>query len=138
LLLPTDDTYSNFVGNVYFSHIIALAERTCHQALRQLDRGVSGFYATSLQLTHLGEAMPGAVLEALVHLSEVGTKSCTFFFTITNNSHGDSTIATGWIRYHRFAMPPALPTEPLPMPCWLLPASNGLKTNKDRASFISP
>lgn len=120
LWLETDETHSNFVGNIYFSHAAALAERACQKALRQMGRCAGGFFATSFQLDHLGEAMPGDTLEAEARLSEVGATFCAFDLALLNQAHGGAKIATGRARYRLFALA-AEDSEPQPMPEWLIP-----------------
>lgn len=129
LSLDTDEAHSNFVGNIYFSHIAVLVERACQKALRHMHDSPGGFFATTFQLDHLGEAMPGDTLEAVVRLAEVGETSCTFDLEIVNQSHGGTRIAMGLARYRLFA--PALGGAeglatvdflPQPMPEWLIPA----------------
>jgi enediyne polyketide synthase len=119
LWLETDETHSNFVGNVYFSHAAALVERACQKALRHLGRCLrGGFFATEFRLDHLGEAMPGDTLEAEARLAEAGPRFCRFDLALMNQSHGGATIATGRATYRLFAVD----SEPLPMPEWLMPA----------------
>lgn len=120
LWLETDETHSNFVGNIYFSHAATLVERACQKALRQLGTCPGGFFATAFQLDHLGEAMPGDTLEAEVRLAEVGATFCTFDLTLMNQSHGGAKIATGRARYRLFASA-AEDSEPQPVPDWLIP-----------------
>jgi enediyne polyketide synthase len=124
LWLETDETHSNLVGNIYFSHAATLVERACRNALRQLGTPAGGFFATALQLDHRGEAMPGDLLEAEVRLSQVCADSCAFELALFNRSQGDSRIASGLARYRLFA--PAAEagaafSGPKPMPEWLLP-----------------
>jgi len=128
LWLDTDETHSNFVGNIYFSHAAALVERACHKALRHLGTCPGGFFATGLQLDHLGEAMPGDTLEADVRLIEVGAGFCAFDLSLVNQSHGGAKIATGHARYRLFAPVQGGVKEsaaedfaPQPMPEWLIP-----------------
>lgn len=103
LMLHTDDTHSNFVGNIYFSHLATLVERACHNVLRQMKpNDIGSFYTTTLHLTHVAEAMPGDVLEAMVQLYTVGLKHVTFHLAIVNKSHADVTIATGQARFRLF------------------------------------
>lgn len=126
--LESDETHSNFVGNIYFAHAGALAERTCQKALRQLAEraGMSDrdtpLFATALQLDHLGEAMPGDLLEAEVQLSQIAERSCCLDITLFNRSHGEAKIATGRARYRRFAIG-AESGQPNEMPAWLLPSN---------------
>jgi len=135
LWLETDETHSNYVGNIYFSHAAALVERACQKALRHLGSCPhGGFFATAFQLDHLGEAMPGDTLEAEVRLAEVGLGFCSFDLVLLNQSHGGVTIATGRARYCLFAPVPggiegpalsgvegAADAKPLPVPGWLIP-----------------
>ncbi|MDD5033736.1 MAG: SDR family NAD(P)-dependent oxidoreductase [Methylococcaceae bacterium] len=125
--LETDETHSNFVGNIYFSHATALAERACQKSLRQMGNCPGGFFATAFQLDHLGEAMPGDRLEAEVRLSEVGATFCAFDMALVNQSQGGEKIAMGRSRYRLFA-PVRSDTEgavedfaPQAMPEWLIP-----------------
>jgi enediyne polyketide synthase len=128
LWLETDETHSNFVGNIYFSHAATLVERACQKALRHMGTCPGGFFATAFQLDHLGEAMPGDTLEAEVRLAEVGATFCTFDLRLANQSHGGAKIAAGRARYRLFA--PVLSgvegsaaedSQPQPMPEWLIP-----------------
>jgi len=127
LWLETDETDSNFVGNIYFSHAATLAERACQKALRHMGTCPGGFFATDFQLDHLGEAMPGDTLEVEVRLAEVGALACTFDLSLANQSHGGAKIATGRARYRLFK--PVLSgvegaaedSQPQPMPDWLIP-----------------
>lgn len=123
LNLNTDSTYSNFVGNIYFAHIVSLVERTCHKALLQLGATQeSGFFATNLQLDHLGEAMPGNILAVTVQLTIITANSCTFELSLTNQSHGNTKIAAGRVRYQLFDAT----TEPMhiqPIPAWMYPST---------------
>ena len=120
LWLETDETHSNFVGNIYFSHAAALVERACQKALRHLGSCPGGFFATAFQLDHLGEAMPGDTLEAVVRLAEVGATFCAFELSLLNQSHGGVKIATGLARYRLFASA-AQDSAPQSMPDWLIP-----------------
>ena len=136
LWLDTDETHSNFVGNIYFSHAAALVERACHKALRHMGTCRGGFFATAFQLDHLGEAMPGDTLEAQVQLAEVGTTFCTFNLSLINLSQGIVKIAAGQARFCLFTPAPsridgpepnrademaAEYFEPQTMPEWLFP-----------------
>ncbi|MGR9109123.1 MAG: acyl-CoA thioesterase, partial [Gammaproteobacteria bacterium] len=122
-LLETDETHSNFVGNIYFSHAAVLAERSCLKVLRGLGACSGGFFATTLQLDHLGEAMPGDTLEAEARLVEVGEHFCVFELSLVNRSRGDVKIATGRARYRLFESVPNNEVEEdfqsQPMPEWL-------------------
>lgn len=103
LTLHTDNTHSNFVGNIYFSHVATLAERACHQVWQQINSNVHDLYATNLNLSHVGEAMPGDVLKSVAQLVELGTKFCTFDITVLNTSQANMLIATGRARFRLFS-----------------------------------
>ncbi len=120
LTLETDETHSNFVGNIYFSHAATLLERTCQKALRAQGDCPGGFFATGLRLDHLGEAMPGDILEAQAHLSKIRARDCRFELTLLNQSQGGLKIASGNARYSLFT---TTSPEPLPLPGWLVPTS---------------
>ena len=120
LRMDTDETHSNFVGNIYFTQIAALVERACQKALRSLGRPVGGFFATAAQLNHLNEAMPGDTLEAEVRFFEINTNACTFDIAVLNKSLGDTKIATGRSSYRLFVS--TEDDQPQPMPEWLIPA----------------
>jgi enediyne polyketide synthase len=122
LRMETDETHSNFVGNIYFTQIAALAERACLKALRNLGGcPAGGFFATASRLDHLNEAMPGDTLEAEVWIFEINTASCTFDISVVNKSQGDMKIAAGRISYRLFVSVDEN-YEPQPMPEWLIPA----------------
>jgi len=127
LWLETDETHSNFVGNIYFSHAATLVERACGIALRRMGSDSGGFFPTALELNHLGEAMPGDTLAAEVRLSQVGATSCCFDLTLLNQSHGNARIATGRARYRLYAANTA-EAEPQAMPAWLMPNSAKVAT----------
>jgi enediyne polyketide synthase len=119
LWLETDDAHSNYVGNIYFSHAAALVERTCRKALRLAGGCDGGFYATALELSHLGEAMPGDELEAEAHLVEIRPTWCCLDLVLVNRSRGGARIASGRARYQLFAG--ADDPQPRPLPDCLLP-----------------
>lgn len=120
--METDETHSNFVGNIYFTQIAALAERACLKALRDLgDCPARGFFAAVSRLDHLNEAMPGDTLEAEVRLFEINTASCAFDISVVNKSQGDMKIAAGRISYRLFVST-GEHYQPQPMPEWLIPA----------------
>ena len=121
LKLDTDETHSNFVGNIYFTHAATLVDRACQKALRCMGTCKGGFFATLFQLDHLGEAMPGDMLEAEVRLSEVGGDYCGFDLYLFNQSHGGARIAAGRARYQLFDTA-AVDAEPQPAPEWLIPS----------------
>jgi len=120
LWLDTDETHSNLVGNIYFSHAAALVERACNKALRHMGTCTGGFFATAFHLDHLGEAMPGDTLEAKVRLAEVGATFCVFDLALVNQSHDGVKIAAGRARYRLFASA-AEGSAPQTMPEWLIP-----------------
>jgi enediyne polyketide synthase len=120
LWLETDETHSNFVGNIYFSHAAALVERTCQKALRQLGTCSGGFYATTFRLDHLGEAMPHDTLEAEVRWAAVDATVATFDLALMNQSQGGTRIATGRARYRLFPSS-AEDSQPQPLPAFLIP-----------------
>ena len=121
LRMDTDESHSNFVGNIYFTQIAALTERACQKALRNLgDCSAGGFFATASQLNHLNEAMPGDTLEAEVWIFEINTNVCTFDIAVINKSLSDTKIATGRNSYRLFVSTEDY--EPQPMPEWLIPA----------------
>ena len=121
LRMDTDESHSNFVGNIYFTQIAALVERACQKALRNLgDCLVGGFFATATRLNHLNEAMPGDTLEAEVLVFEINTNACIFDIAVVNKSLGDTKIATGRNSYRLFVLTGDY--EPQPMPEWLIPA----------------
>jgi hypothetical protein len=62
-----------------------------------------GFFAGALELDHLGEAMPGDLLEARARLTEVRETRCCLAFTVVNQSRGGLRIAAGRARYRRYA-----------------------------------
>nr|MDQ2694051.1 hypothetical protein [Pseudomonadota bacterium] len=124
--LETDESHSNLVGNIYFSHAAVLAERACQKLLRALGSAPGGFFATALRLDHSGEAMPGDVLEARARLVEVRASGfetrpyCAIHLTLVNQSQGGAVIATGLARYGLFAAG-GEGSAPLPLPGWLIP-----------------
>ena len=120
LSMDTDESHSNFVGNIYFTQIAALVEGACQKALRNLGKPLGGFFATATRLNHLNEAMPGDTLEAEVRIFEINTNACTFDIAVLNKSLGDTKIATGRNSYRLFVS--TEDDEPQPMPEWLIPA----------------
>ena len=122
LRTETDETHSNYVGNIYFSHAATLVERACLKALRGLGRTDEALLPLALDLDHLGEAMPGDDLEAEARLIQVNDRDCCFELSLANVGRGGQKIAAGRMRVAAFATESDRPL-PLPCPDWLLPVA---------------
>lgn len=93
-----DESYSNFVGNIYFSHLAVLTDRTCRQALSAAGLTPS-FFARALRLDHLGEAMPGDSVEVRAYHRHLVTGGQAMGAEIVNLSRGGVVIAVAQLEY---------------------------------------
>ena len=107
MCVDLDESHSNLVGNVYFSHFATLVERTCRKSLRDGGLRAAGFYCNAMRLDHLGEAMPGDTVQITAnHRGQVGGDH-VFRVEIANASRDDARICVGEASFDEIPTVPA-------------------------------
>ena len=107
LCADLDESHSNLVGNVYFSHFATFAERTCRKTLREVAPAAAGFYCNALRLDHVGEAMPGDTVQVTTHHRGRVAGGHVFRVEIANASRGDLRICVGDAAFDEVPAAPA-------------------------------
>lgn len=106
-----DESHSNLVGNVYFSHFATLAERTCRKTLREVAPAAVGFYCNALRLDHVGEAMPGDAVEVAAYHRGRVAGGHVFRVEIVDASREDLRICVGEALFDEVPAAPAARRE---------------------------
>nr|VFK15421.1 MAG: enediyne polyketide synthase [Candidatus Kentron sp. LFY] len=99
IITDTDNGFSNFVGNIYFSHYALWLDRACQSILQAASLPMGCYYAVRLRIDHSAEAMPGDRIETRAKLTERRSHGCDFAVEFVNLTANGQRIATGNTTY---------------------------------------